>query len=117
MKILVCGGRNYDDVHFLSRTLDGLHKKHTITEVIHGAAKGADSLAADWARYHGIKDNAFQADWDRLGKGAGPARNTQMLKEGKPDMVVAFKGGSGTINMITQAMNADVPVWIPARRK
>lgn len=30
------------------------------------------------------------------GKAAGAIRNQQMLDEGKPDLVVAFKGGRGT---------------------
>lgn len=43
--------------------------------------------------------------------GAGPMRNRQMLDE-KPDLVVAFAGGSGTRNMIDIARRAGVKVIV-----
>jgi predicted Rossmann-fold nucleotide-binding protein len=33
-----------------------------------------------------------------------------MLTKGKPDIVIAFPGGSGTADMICQARKAGVPV-------
>jgi len=36
-----------------------------------------------------------------------------MLDEGKADLVVAFPGGRGTANMLSQARAADVRVWQP----
>lgn len=41
---------------------------------------------------------------------AGHIRNTQMLVECKPDLVVAFEGGKGTANMVRQAEAAGVRV-------
>jgi hypothetical protein len=40
------------------------------------------------------------AEWERLGRKAGPIRNQRMLEEGKPDLVVAFPGGTGTAGMM-----------------
>lgn len=42
----------------------------------------------------------------------GPKRNRKML-ELKPDGVVAFPGGRGTMDMIRAATEAGVPVWHP----
>ena len=43
------------------------------------------------------------AQWTKYGKSAGPIRNAEMLRFGKPQLVVAFPGGDGTENMIGQA--------------
>jgi hypothetical protein len=37
-------------------------------------------------------------------------RNSKMLAEGKPEMVLAFPGGRGTANMVKQARSAGVSV-------
>ena len=54
------------------------------------------------------------AEWHRLGRKAGPIRNQRMLDEGKPDLVVAFPGGTGTAGMVALACKAGVRVILPA---
>lgn len=110
MKVLVCGGRDFSDVHLLSVTLGAILEGAGITEIIHGGASGADTLAGRYAVRKGIPVTVFPADWKAHGKAAGPIRNAQMLSEGRPDMVVAFKGGRGTDDMIRQAKAAGVAV-------
>lgn len=63
-----------------------------------------------YARERNIPVRAFPADWTTHGKAAGPIRNSQMLKEGLPDLVVAFLApdSRGTANMIAQAEKAGV---------
>lgn len=78
--------------------------------IIHGGARGADSLAAYWAAHSGVPFETYQADWKQHGRGAGPIRNKRMLSEGKPDLVVAFPGGSGTAHMVRIAREAGVKV-------
>lgn len=107
MKVLVCGGRNFDDYDLVYKTLGEIDHEHWdgvhISEIIHGAAKGADSLAARWAKEMGVPVIAFPADWKSWGNSAGPIRNSQMLEHGCPDLVVAFPGGRGTADMIGKA--------------
>jgi len=110
MRILVCGGRDYVDNCKVTAELDAIHAEKPVTELIHGAARGADSLAAAWAKSRGIPARAFPADWKRHGKSAGYIRNTTMLHEGNPDMVIAFPGGSGTGHMIQLAESKGFPV-------
>ena len=110
MRILVCGGRYYRDPQTLNETLDAIHAEQPMTELIHGAARGADSLAASWAARRGIPARAFPADWTRHGRAAGFIRNESMLDIGKPDLVVAFPGGTGTEHMIRFAEASQVPV-------
>ncbi len=108
MKVLVCGGRDYDDWPKLKKALDQFHEVTPITEIIHGGAQGADRLSGVWARWNNIKETVFPANWKEHGKSAGPIRNKQMLDEGKPDVVMAFKGGKGTENMKKQTIDRGV---------
>lgn len=108
--ILVCGGRDYADRAFLCQYLDELRAERPIKQLIHGAARGADSLAAQWAKSRGVPTRAFPADWNRYGKSAGFRRNERMLQEGRPDLVIAFPGGAGAAHMVKVAAKANTPV-------
>ena len=112
MKVLVCGGRNFKDALTLGSWLGGIHKDHGITLLIHGGAKGADYMAGKFAEWAGIPVKVFPADWKKHGRSAGPIRNAQMIAEGAPDLVVAFKGGTGTADMVRKARAAGVKVLI-----
>ena len=105
MKVLVTGGRNYNNASVVSRVL------HTIDPSIicQGGATGADMLAAAWAVTNGIPCLTFNADWSQ-GKKAGIIRNQKMLDEFNPDLVVAFPGGRGTADMVRRAKEAGVEV-------
>ena len=106
MRILVCGGRDFDDAALLERTLNNLHA----TLIIHGGARGADRLSGMWASLHGVECIVFPAMWARDGKAAGPIRNQAMLVNGRPDLVVGFPGGNGTADMVRRAIKAGVAV-------
>ncbi len=110
MRVLVCGGRCFDDEALVQATLNGLG----VTHIIEGGASGADTLAWRWARANlgGGSEHIsqFKARWDVHGKAAGPIRNQEMLDEGKPDLVVAFDGGRGTADMVRRAERAGIPV-------
>jgi hypothetical protein len=110
MRVLVCGGRYYDDWTFIVKVLDSVHARQPVTLVIEGGATGADSLARRWAIARGIEVATYRANWDRYEHRAVPIRNSQMLLKGRPDLVVAFKGGRGTAHMVTIAAAALVPV-------
>jgi len=108
MRILVCGGRDYDNWSAVREALD----THNPSVLIHGGASGADRLAGKWADVHGVPTIVFPANW-RQGKKAGPLRNRFMLSEGKPDLVLAFPGGRGTADMVSVARAAGVAVHEP----
>ena len=110
----MCGGRLFDDASYLNTELDKLNRDYGFKVLIEGGAKGADRLAGAWADAHGIEHKRFPADWDNLGRKAGSIRNKQMLEEGKPDLVIAFPGTSGTFNMCRQAEMAGVAVIVVA---
>jgi hypothetical protein len=110
-RYLICGGRDFNDKALMEKALASLILHPEDAVVIHGAARGADLMAADWAFQRGVPTEAYpitSADWDRYGRGAGAIRNQQMLHEGKPDVVIAFKGGNGTRDMVRRARAAKV---------
>lgn len=112
--MLVCGGRDYWDVQSVMRVLNGLHQEEQITMIIHGGQSGADQLAALWARINGVFAPNFAIEprvWDREGRRIGPIRNRVML-ELTPDKVLAFPGGRGTMDMMSAAQQASVPVLV-----
>lgn len=115
MRILVCGGREYSDFATLTKTLDAARAKHGDIIVIHGGARGADSLAGKWADLRGVPCIGMNAAWTFYKNRAGPIRNQWMLDHAGPQAVIAFPGGTGTADMVTRAKAADLPVWEPAK--
>lgn len=110
MKLLVCGGRDFRDREALKRWMNEAVGGQTDVTVIHGGARGADSLAGEIATSVGVPCLVFPADWERNGLRTGPIRNQWMLDEGQPDLVLAAPGGRGTANMVRRAAKAGVRV-------
>jgi hypothetical protein len=123
MRVLVCGGRDYNDRKYFISFLDKLCEERgwktpedeygnwlpAIT-IIHGGARGADSMADDYAIVNWTGLKVYPAQWAKYGKKAGYIRNQKMLDEGKPNVVVAFPGGKGTQMMKDLARKAGVEV-------
>lgn len=118
MNIIVCGGRHFAQVALLWRTLDGLDTPAGIirrvadgaSDDVTGPYVGADYWGHQWALARGKATSRYHADWKAHGRSAGPRRNEFMLKEVRPEIVVAFQGGSGTASMIGIAHRAGVRV-------
>lgn len=106
MRVLVCGGRDYDDAARVAAEL----RKVNPSIIIEGGATGADYCAAHWAAKAGVLVETFAADWKTHGRAAGPIRNQRMIDEGKPDLVIAFPGGRGTADMVRRARKAGIEV-------
>ncbi len=109
--VLVSGGRDFNDFDLVTRTMDALDPQPEL--IIHGAARGADILAGQWAKLRGIPVQEFECNWRPNGvfdKAAGFKRNNTMLVQGRPHLVVAFPGGSGTADMVRIATRAGVAV-------
>ena len=106
MRVIVCGGRDYANRTVVGGVLGMLRDGVTI---VHGAASGADSLAAVEAALLGFDVEAHPADWNAYGKAAGPIRNQRMLDAGA-DLVIAFPGGRGTADMVRRSREAGIVV-------
>lgn len=125
-RVLVCGGRDFDDIGSVYGTMDSLHESRRISTIITGAQRkwcrtrmrwiGADWLAIEWALRREIPFIGHPAKWDAYGKSAGPRRNEQMPAWWSPTTVVAFPGGAGTAGMISIARGLGLEVIeVPAR--
>lgn len=112
MKVLVTGGRDFADKPLVHDTLDALSDWRPIDYLIEGGATGADAFARTWAKLNLTPESLLTcpADWDTYGNHAGRVRNAHMLREHRPDLVVAFAGGRGTRHMVTIAEEANIPV-------
>lgn len=126
MKVVVTGGRDFKDRDFVYATLNHINRadrhgplfpppfpQSRLTHVIHGGAKGADTLAGEWARENGIQEVVCIANWGKFDKPAGAIRNSWMLDLLDPfvDCLVLFPGGKGTQNCVTRAVELGLKVY------
>jgi hypothetical protein len=147
-RMIVAGGRMYgrvpDDIHrhdpnvqksmrylasmerkFLALKLEELTNGEK-WRIATGKAKGADTGAELWARANGHDFVGYPADWKAHPRTAGPIRNTEMYVAEKPDLVVGFCGGNGTLHMMaiarqggTQTIHytdADIDIFVASQQ-
>ncbi len=112
MKIIIAGGRDFDDYDLLRESCDYLLKNQTEVEIISGCANGADKLGEKYAEERGYKITKFPANWNKFGKSAGFKRNIEMSEYA--DALIAFwdSESKGTSHMINQARNKNLKVRI-----
>lgn len=107
--VVVTGGREYQAWRVVDDTFAVLARgEWEHRTLVHGAARGADTLAARAGLRHGFEVLAFPASWDLHGRRAGFMRNEMMARRalasremGKRVVVVHFPGGRGTEHMVT----------------
>lgn len=113
-RIIIAGSRTFTDYELLAAKMNALTKylDFTEVEVISGEAKGADELGERWGLDNNVPVKRFPAQWDKLGRGAGHIRNTQML-EHCTHVVVFWDGHSrGSADMIRKTRAAGKPLRV-----
>lgn len=111
MYVLITGGREYRNQREMWAVLDRLHKERRFTYLGHGDAVGADQMSHRWAKLRGVQPVAYEALWSfHPNKKAGTIRNKAMYAFRKPDLVVAFPGGTGTANMMKVASDGGTEI-------
>ena len=112
-RILICGDRNWSDYEMIDKFISSLPKDSI---VINGVAKGADLAGDKAAKQYGFEVLEFPADWAQFSRSAGPIRNSQILREGKPTRVVAYhndlQNSRGTKHMVSISLKKGVPVYL-----
>lgn len=108
--VLVCGSRSWTRADLIRERLSKLEPGST---VMHGAARGADTLAGTIARSLDFVVEEYPADWRGQGRRAGVIRNLAMLSLG-PERVLAFWDGesTGTAHTMTEARKRGIPVEV-----
>jgi len=131
IKVIVAGGRDFNDYPLLCAKLDLYLSNLKGIQIISGNAKGADYLGEKYAIEHGHKLRLFPAPWGdiedkperEIGIGkdgrkywklAGPARNRQMAEFSVGGYCVVFWDGksTGSANMIEVAKEFKLPTKI-----
>ena len=112
-KVIVAGGRDFNDYNLMREKLDRLLSKRIETEkviIVSGCAKGADSLGERYAEERNLHVIRKPANWDKFGKSAGYIRNAEMADIS--DGLIAFWNGnkehSGTYHMVSLAKEHDL---------
>lgn len=115
-KIIVAGGRDFNDYQLLEYTINhmtsNLIKTHTIT-IVSGGARGADSLGITYVERNAseyIDLCIMNADWVKHGKSAGYIRNQQMADIATHCIVFWDGKSKGTKHMIDTATKLNIPI-------
>mgnify|MGYP002636419414 CR=1 FL=1 len=115
--LIVCGGRDFDEAEKMSDAI----KRMRPFVIAHGGARGADTLAREFATAQRIPQLRVDAPWDVGGRSSGQRRNRLLLNTAL-DYAAEFRmrvemlaapGGAGTAGMVRFAMAAKVPVLQP----
>lgn len=109
MIVIIAGSRTIDTYSIIETAVR--ESGFDITEVLSGGARGVDLLGEEYAREHGIKINRKVPDWSK-GKGAGYARNAEMVR-GADALIAVWDGVSrGTVHTINCAKEKGIPIYI-----
>lgn len=132
MKIAIIGDRTITDPKILEDAIKA--SGFTITEVVSGGAKGADTLAENWAKKNKIPIKVFKPNWDDLtaegaivkervnpfnkkmekyNANAGFARNSDIINYADGVIALQTNGDTnGTQDSVKKAKTRNIPVYI-----
>lgn len=112
MKIIIAGGRMFNDYNKLKESCDNILVNQKDVEIVSGTAAGADKLGERYAQEKGYEVKKFPAQWDLYGKSAGYRRNQEMAEYA--DGLIAFWDGKskGTKHMIDIAEKGGLKVRV-----
>lgn len=113
MRVLITGGRDYKDFHHIRNALVAFQLRFgKITELIHGGAPGADTIAGDEARKLGIPVTVVKPDYRKYRGHLAPLMRNQAMVDMKPDYCIPFPGGNGTKDCCKRVMTAKIPFYV-----
>jgi len=91
MNLAVVGSRTFSDYEELKIILDEIKNFFHFDTIVHGGAKGADSLAKRYAKERHLTEIVHYPEWEKYGKAAGFIRNEFIWKDAH--LGVAFWDG------------------------
>jgi hypothetical protein len=113
MRLIVAGGRWFNDYDLMVRKLDIiLSEVEEPIEIVSGKANGADTLGERYARQNGYPIKDFYAQWGRYNKRAGHIRNGEMARYGTHCVVFWDGESTGSKDMIDQAEEYGLPTRV-----
>lgn len=76
--LLIAGSRTFNNYNLLKEKCDYVLQNYNDIVIVSGGAKGADTLAEQYAKEKNYELIVFPAEWDVYGKSAGYRRNEKM---------------------------------------
>lgn len=110
-RIVCYGGRHFSGN--VAPAMDQLLARWGFFMLIHGAARGADTLCGDWGLLRGLPVVPVAAPWHMFGSAAGGIRNGWIVTHLAPTYAVEWPGGNGTADMRRRLERAGVVIWRP----
>ena len=108
-RIGFAGGKDATSVDAIWKVLDNAKTRHPDMVLVHGGAKGAETIASKWADNRGVAQIVCTPDWKNHGKAAPFRRNDEMLKLGLIGLV-AVPGNGITDNLVDKAKERRIAV-------
>jgi|CXWL01.1.fsa_nt_gi hypothetical protein len=102
MRLLMSGGRHFEDSVLVEGALSAIHRRAPITVLIHGGTPGLGAPAESWARRNAVHLVRYPANFS-LGKRGDFERDRFMLEDGRPQALLAFPGGRRTAELCQSA--------------
>lgn len=110
MRTIIAGCRDFYNYDVVVAAIQAAEIQ--ISTVLSGAAKGVDSLGAEWARKTGVPVEEYPADWFKFGKSAGPRRNKEMVDKAEALIALWDYQSIGTRDVINKAKAKGLKVFI-----
>jgi hypothetical protein len=116
VRVIVTGSRSWPCGELAVRVVGRLQDRYgEALVIVHGGARGVDAAFDAAARRAGVRVEAHPAEWDRLGRAAGPKRNARMVARGARFAVAVhpdLAGSMGTRDCVRRCLEAEIPVWL-----
>lgn len=116
VKVGISGSRTIVDKELIFSTLD-FYLSRFIKEgedliIVHGNAKGVDSLCEQWAQENKIKTEIYLPEYDKFHPKLAPIKRNQQIVDASDYLIGITTGSSGTASTIKMAEKKGIPIKI-----
>lgn len=116
-KLFVCGSRGVTDKAFIYESMASFITELCLAAgesivIIHGGARGVDSIAGNYARDFGYTEEVYLPNWDTHGRKAGFLRNATMAEACDACLAIHDGVSKGTLNSINHIKRMGKPLKV-----
>ena len=101
-KIAVAGASNWTDTETIWKRLDAARERRPDMVLCHKGSRGAEKIAAAWARARKVPQIIFRPNWPAFNKAAPFRANDEMLTANLAGIIL-FGGGGIALNLAEKA--------------
>lgn len=110
--VALVGSRDFTDYELFKSKVKYFTQNLGKFKIVSGGAKGADTLAKQYAAEFGHEFMEYLADWDKYGKSAGFKRNVTIVETCTHLIAFQINDSKGTQHLIDLARSANKPVRV-----